>query len=260
MRPVAYVPDADTKATLLFENRASNLQSITTSLQNLGVPVTPCSNPEIFFRELRKGAYAFAFNPSPLMPQTLEVIEEQQLQTVPVLLADLGTTAAPLTASVLMPAYALSIANVLNGIIETRDNEKSIARLSAPDARVLIVDDISANLIHAKRLLSLYQAAVDAAPNGPDAIALAKETAYTIIFIAHMMHGMDGIETAYVIRSLRNGYETIPIIALTDTALPGMEKMFLQNGFNDYLLKPIEIEKLNETMEKWIPAEKRLTR
>jgi CheY-like chemotaxis protein len=254
------VPDAETKAALLFENRVINLQSIAASLKNLGVPVTPCSNPEMFFRELRKGTYAFAFNPLPLMPQTLDIIEEQKLPTVPVLLADLGTTAAPLTASVLMPAYALPIANVLNGIIEPRDSEKSIACFSAPDARVLIVDDISANLTAAKRLLSLYQAAVDTAPNGPDAIGLAKETAYDIIFIAHMMHGMDGIETAYVIRSLHSAYETIPIIALTANDLTGMKKMFLQNGFNDYLLKPIEIAKLNEIMEKWISAEKRITR
>jgi signal transduction histidine kinase/CheY-like chemotaxis protein len=260
MRPVAYVPDAGTKATLLFENRAINLQSVTASLQNLGVPVTPCSNPEMFFRELRKGAYAFAFNPSPLMPQTLGVIEEQKLPTVPVLLADLGTTAEPLTASLLMPAYALPIANVLNGIVETQNSKKPIARFSVPDARVLVVDDISANLIITKGLLSMYQAAVDAASNGPDAIALAKETAYDIIFVAHMMHGMDGIETAYVIRSLYSGNQLLPIIALTANALSGMKEMFLQNGFNDYLSKPVEIAKLNEIMEKWIPAEKRITR
>ena len=257
MRPMAYVLDAEIKSTLVFENRAINLQSITASLQNLGVPVTPCSNPEIFFRELRKGTYAFAFNPSPLMPQTLEVIKEQQLPTVPVLLADLGTAAATLTASVLMPAYALSIANVLNGIIETQDSEKSIEHFNAPDARVLIVDDISADIAVAKGLLSMYQAAIDIASNGPDAIARVKETAYDIIFIADMMHGMDGVETAYVIRSLHSGNQLLPIIALTANAVSGMKEMFLQNGFNDSLSKPIEITGLDAIMHKWIPQVKK---
>ena len=253
MSPLAAVSDAETKATLLFENRAINLQSITASLQNLGVPVTPCANPEIFFRELRKGTYAFAFNPSPLMPQTQRVIAEHNLPTIPVLLAD-STTPAPQTASVLMPAYALPIAQVLNGMSEPQAAENAITHFSAPHARVLIVDDIAANLTAAQGLLSIYHAVIDAASNGPDAIALAKKTAYDIIFIAHMMHGMDGIETAYVIRSLNSAYQAAPIIALAAHAATGMKEMFVQNGFNDYLSKPLEIARLTEVMETWIPA------
>jgi signal transduction histidine kinase/CheY-like chemotaxis protein len=255
--PVAYVPDAETKSTVVFENRMVNLKSICASLQNLGAPVTPCSNPEVFFRELRKGTYAFAFVPLPIMQQTLEVIEKQKLQTVPVLLAELGISHASLTVCIQMPAYALPIANVLNGITETQDSEKPVVRFSAPDARVLIVDDISANLTVAKGLLSMYQVVVDVAANGPNSIELAKQNAYDMIFMDHMMPGMDGIEAAHVIRTLHGGNETLPIIALTANAVSGMKEMFLQSGFNDYLSKPIEIPKVDAIMDKWIPQSKK---
>jgi CheY-like chemotaxis protein len=52
-------------------------------------------------------------------------------------------------------------------------------------------------------------------------------------------------------------YRDLPIIALTANAVSGMKEMFLQNGFNDFLSKPIEISKLNDILEKWIPPEKR---
>jgi CheY-like chemotaxis protein len=74
-----------------------------------------------------------------------------------------------------------------------------------------------------------------------------------------MMPGMDGIEAAEEIRKLDVEYaRTIPIIALTANAVTGMKEMFLEKGFDDYLSKPLEIAKLNEIMEKWIPSEKRV--
>jgi CheY-like chemotaxis protein len=76
----------------------------------------------------------------------------------------------------------------------------------------------------------------------------------------HMMPGMDGVEAVARIRSLESDYYTnLPIIALTANAVSGMKEMFLEQGFNDFLSKPIEIAKLDELIEKWTPAEKKLT-
>jgi CheY-like chemotaxis protein len=82
----------------------------------------------------------------------------------------------------------------------------------------------------------------------------------------HMMPGMDGIEAAGIIRGLgtppskftENYYKTLPIIALTANAMSGMREMFLKQGFNDFISKPIEITKLDELMDKWIRREKRI--
>jgi CheY-like chemotaxis protein len=73
-----------------------------------------------------------------------------------------------------------------------------------------------------------------------------------------MMPGTDGIEATAAIRSLDgDSFKTVPIIALTANAMSGMREMFLQNGFSDYLPKPIEMSKLHEIMEKWTPEAKR---
>jgi CheY-like chemotaxis protein len=74
----------------------------------------------------------------------------------------------------------------------------------------------------------------------------------------HMMPEMDGIEATAAIRAFPGDYYArVPIIALTANAISGMREMFLEKGFNDYLSKPIEMQKLKEILNKWIPPEKR---
>jgi CheY-like chemotaxis protein len=86
-----------------------------------------------------------------------------------------------------------------------------------------------------------------------------RENRYDILFIDHLMPEMDGVETTAAIRAIKGGYfKEVPIIALTANAVSGMREMFLKSGFSDYLAKPIEISKLNEIMEKWLPAAKRV--
>jgi len=70
---------------------------------------------------------------------------------------------------------------------------------------------------------------------------------------------MDGIEATRSIRALEGDYyQQVPIIALTANALIGMKEMFLSNGFNDYLSKPVEVSKLHDILAAWIPFEKQI--
>jgi CheY-like chemotaxis protein len=102
---------------------------------------------------------------------------------------------------------------------------------------------------------------VSACLDAREAIDLVEKESFDIVFMDHMMPGMDGIEATHVIRALDGEYfKKIPIIALTASAIYGMRDMFLQNGFSDYLPKPVEIPKLNEIIERWIPKEKRVKR
>jgi signal transduction histidine kinase/CheY-like chemotaxis protein/HPt (histidine-containing phosphotransfer) domain-containing protein len=132
------------------------------------------------------------------------------------------------------------------------------ARFTAPSARVLLVDDIATNLRVAVELLSPYKLQTDKCTSGAEAVSLAQEKHYDIIFMDHMMPGMDGVTAMETIRAFPGDYfKEVPIIALTANAISGMREMFLEKGFSDYLSKPIEIRKLNEILERWIPKEKR---
>ncbi|MCL2095487.1 MAG: response regulator [Oscillospiraceae bacterium] len=139
--------------------------------------------------------------------------------------------------------------------------KKDPGSLTRPDlsyARVLIVDDFPTNFDVAKGMLGKYKIDADCVTNGPEAIEIIKSGApvYDAVFMDHMMPGMDGIETTRIIRGLDGDYaRTLPIIALTANAVAGNEQMFLENGFQDFLSKPVSISKIDAALRKWIMKE-----
>jgi PAS domain S-box-containing protein len=126
----------------------------------------------------------------------------------------------------------------------------------APDAKILVVDDNALNLKVAFRLLSLYNIPADLVPSGAEAIEAVQKTDYDIVFMDHMMPEMDGIEATAKIRELGGKFEKLTIIALTANATRGVQEIFLSSGMDDYVSKPIELDKLNEILKKWIPTGK----
>ena len=164
-----------------------------------------------------------------------------------------------------MSIHSISTANTLNGItIDSafNTNKKIAAKFIAPDARVLIVDDIDTNLKIAAGLLRPYKMQVELCDSGREAIEALKLKSYDLIFMDHMMPEMDGIEATAAIRDLEKeqsikSKKQIPIIALTANAVPGIREMFLEKGFNDFLSKPIDISRLEEILDHWIPQEKK---
>ena len=117
---------------------------------------------------------------------------------------------------------------------------------SMPYGKVLIVDDVNANLYVAKGLLAFYDLMVESCDNGYEAIEKVKQgKEYDIVFMDYMMPGMNGIETMRAMREL--GY-TRPIVALTANALIGQAEEFLKTGFDGFISKPIETDQLNNIL------------
>jgi CheY-like chemotaxis protein len=258
--PIAQVENPQTKKVLLYETRKGYAESLIYSLENLGVPVTLTTETDVFYQELRGSAYSFAFCPTVLAEKTIALIKDRELPTLPVLLVNASEIASFQNIPIItMPAYTVPIANILNDVITVDCREKVTVRFTAPTAKLLIVDDIVTNLQVAQGLLALYQTEIRTCTSGKEAIDLIRERPYDMVFMDHMMPEMDGIETTAAIRELDVDYaQDIPIIALTANAISGMKEMFLAKGFNDYIAKPIEISKLDDIMEKWIPLDKRI--
>ncbi len=121
------------------------------------------------------------------------------------------------------------------------------------NASVLIVDDNDVNLQVAKGLLSHYNLEVDTAVNGYQAIEKVKQHSYDLVFMDHMMPDIDGVDTTHMIRALDGDrFQRLPIVALTANALSNARAMFLEEGFNDFLAKPIELLKLDTILKRWI--------
>jgi signal transduction histidine kinase/DNA-binding response OmpR family regulator len=138
----------------------------------------------------------------------------------------------------------------LNFINEQKIRNLQMKREYMPYGRVLIVDDVESNLYVARGLLASYDLSIDTAISGFEAVdKIRNKCDYDVIFMDHMMPGMDGIEATKVIRDL--GY-TKPIVALTANALAGHAEIFLKNGFDDFISKPIDTRQLNMTLNKLI--------
>ena len=125
-----------------------------------------------------------------------------------------------------------------------------VSREYMPYASVLIVDDVETNLFVAKGLLLPYGLNTDLVTSGFDAIDKIRDGAvYDIVFMDHMMPVMDGISATKLIRQA--GY-THPIVALTANAVVGQAEIFLENGFDDFISKPIDLRQLDAILNKLI--------
>jgi len=126
-------------------------------------------------------------------------------------------------------------------------------KIYAPDAKILVVDDNTVNLNVACGLLKLCKITADTAMSGQEAIDKINQNQYDIVFMDHMMPGMDGVEATKIIRE--SGVK-VTIIALTANAIAGAKEEFFAAGMDDWLTKPINKVLFFKALEEWIPPEK----
>ena len=129
-------------------------------------------------------------------------------------------------------------------------------KLSAPEAKVLLVDDSKVNLSVASGLLKWFDIDAVTAGGGLEAVEKAETTQFDIIFMDHMMPDMDGVEATGIIRGQNKHNKEVPIIALTANTTDEARIMFRENGFNDFLAKPVEIDSFKAMLERWLPYDK----
>lgn len=131
------------------------------------------------------------------------------------------------------------------------------AVFTAPEAQVLVVDDNAVNRKVFVNLLKETRVLIDEAAGGMECIRMAGEKQYDVIFLDHMMPDLNGIETLHRIRQLEDcPCHSTPIIALTANAVSGAKEMYLKEGFDSFLSKPIIPEKLEKMLMQMIPEDK----
>jgi signal transduction histidine kinase/CheY-like chemotaxis protein/HPt (histidine-containing phosphotransfer) domain-containing protein len=272
--PFASVAEAGKKNVLVYESRLVYAKSVCWTLENMKVPHTMITDYNEFASALYRKEWSYVFSGyglyekiKPLYAKSASPFNIRGRKNPPLaLMIEWGTeTYIQGVRFLSIPVQSLSIANVLNGKEDSKRYIKSFNDIQFifPDARILVVDDIPTNLKVVDGLLAPYKAAVDTCLSGSQAIELVKRAAlekrgYDIVFMDHMMPEMDGIEATKIIRSLEGEhFRNMPIIALTANAVVGMREMFLENGFNDFISKPIDVSNLDEILNRWITKEKR---
>lgn len=127
----------------------------------------------------------------------------------------------------------------------------------APDAHILVVDDNEMNLFVVEKLLKTTEIVVSCCGSGERCLELIRQRHYDVILLDHMMPGMDGIETLKRMKEMKHHLcKDTPVIALTANAIVGVREMYLADGFDDYLSKPIDSNELETMLRKHLPGDK----
>ena len=127
----------------------------------------------------------------------------------------------------------------------------------APDAHILVVDDMPMNLTVITRLLKKTKINIDTAKSGKEALELTMSTTYDLIFMDQLMPQMDGSKALHHIRNQLHGMNTqTPVICLTADAVSGAKEKYLTEGFTDYLSKPVKGYALEALLSEHLPQDK----
>ena len=236
-------------------------QELAVDLERLGVSYERLESEEVLNRIEENGAGYF-FIEQPLFTEAVQYFLKLHPEVKGVLLTNYRSVRSydlPNLRVVKKPLYILGLANIFNGkednaafsLMEAEDFD-----FVAPEAEILVVDDNAINLTVAKGLLNPLEMKIETALSGKDAVLMVTDKRYDIIFMDHMMPEMDGVETTRVIRRLLGNNGQVPIIALTANAVEGTAEMFISEGMNDFVTKPIEMRDMISKLRKWLPSEK----
>ena len=135
--------------------------------------------------------------------------------------------------------------------------KKRMTKFTAESAHILIVDDISVNLVVATRLLKNTKIKIDTASSGEEALRLVKENKYDVILLDHVMPKMDGLQTLKKMKEMKdNRSVNAPVISMSANDFSDERKEYIRKGYSDILSKPVNPEALENMLMNYIPAEK----
>ncbi|MBR2523595.1 MAG: response regulator [Clostridiales bacterium] len=150
------------------------------------------------------------------------------------------------------PFYCFPVVSVLNANLNGKKSGEGHMIIS--NVHCLVVDDEPMNLIVAKSIFKRYGMEVSTVNSGPEAIDACREETFDLIFMDHMMGGMDGVEAMKRIRADVKGLNhNAPVIALTANAMSSARQMFMNEGFDGFISKPIETEEMERVLRRILP-------
>jgi signal transduction histidine kinase/CheY-like chemotaxis protein/HPt (histidine-containing phosphotransfer) domain-containing protein len=242
--PICAVNKADDYNVLIVERKWTFAEPIIRSLENLGVKCLAAASVAEIRDALVNNTFTHVF--------ASELFDEFKNSE-----PNFETDAEVIYTKTFKPIFSINAANILNGI---KQKTKALRNFTAPEARVLVVDDIKANLTVAEGFLQTYRMKIDLVECAVDAIEALKARKYDLVLMDYLMPIMTGAEASVVIRNLTtpggSDYVNVPIVALTANTENNSRNVFLRSGMSDFMPKPLDAIMLKAILKKWLPKEK----
>ena len=232
--------------------------------EQLGISLIACRNLMELKRRIERENFTHVFISWEEYCEDRNFFEKLAKEITVVLVLEYGheTQSGSNMLRIYKPFTILSIASVFNGqkIVQGGETKSSHDKhFVAPDAKVLIVDDNAMNLKVMARLLMPYRIKAYMASSGQEALDKLDNMEFDCVFLDHMMPEMDGVETLHKIRQKPGAYfQALSVIAFTANAIGGAREMFISEGFNDFIAKPIELSVLDRMLRRYIPVQKQV--
>jgi PAS domain S-box-containing protein len=251
---LALAPDALRRVAILFANK-DKARILAKNLTSLGVDCVLADNPaqvderctHVFF-----DAAAYPRVRAVASRRAALIAVSPYAEDNPGLPQEVRFVNTPLTS--VLAAAMLDDSAIFRSPVH--DGESS-SNLRLCDARLLVVDDNDINLIIAENVLAAYGGEVVTASSGLEAVDLARSGDYDIVFMDHMMPDVDGVDATRLIRALPGEKSrNVPIVALTANVVGDVRDMFLENGMNDFLAKPLDMLEIERVLRQWLPRGK----
>ncbi|MBO4494654.1 MAG: response regulator [Clostridiales bacterium] len=262
-QPMSSVPDAKKEHIFYLDDKPIYRESARADLQRLGVSARFAS--DIYDLEKNSSAkYSYFFVARDIFDantQKLRAFAQEHGNPKIVIMIDTNQLATGYKDVLVVrrPVYSAVFASVLRDKpIESLETDEFHESFIAPEVRILVVDDNAVNLKVVKGLLEPYQMHVTTANSGQQCLDILKneEQHFHLIFMDHMMPELDGIDTLRLIRKMDDEYfKTVPVIALTANAVSGVRDMFIKEGFQGYVSKPIELAQLEKALKSSLPED-----
>jgi len=251
--PMVKLKNLKQKKTLFFCEDPLIADSLEWTFKNLEIKAVSAADKKDFFDKLAQGVWNYAFFPASCIDKVKQYMAANTVETIPVLLGDAAFD-APLWDGITaaFPCCTITVANAFEGK-KSAFTHKAKAPFVCPGFNLLVVDDLEINLKIAQGLFAPYLIKTTVCKDVYKAIELINEKEFDLVLMDHLMPGMDGIEALKVIRSMKGQkYKKIPVVIMTANTFTGSREKFMEDGFDDYLSKPIEADQLAEFIEKWV--------
>lgn len=226
-----------------------------------GVLLDVAYSPDVFAKLYSEGVYKYIFISEAGYIDVADILKEQDKEKVFVITDRMGTPGDFDNLKIVRrPLSSLNLSDIFFERWEEMDYTGiNIGdRFSAPDAKILVVDDNMVNLKVAESLLMKYKVNVRICESGFSAIEMMKNESFDIVLMDQVMPGMDGFEALKLIRSslVIRGARRMPIICMTADSGGDIREKVLSGGFNDYLAKPVKEKELERVLLDYLPDEK----
>ncbi len=260
-KPAASIKDPDKIEVAIFLQDHTEEKILCEYFDRFGISYVCLSNLGELFVENEKHRFTHFLLDYDKFLQIKDVREIEDLDLSPVVVLDYIRQVMdyPGGSYIRRPLWYKGIADAFNGHAPMSVAESYMKKetIKVNGVRILVVDDNDINLRVTDGLLKPMGVIVDTANSAGEGIKFINKTKYDLVFMDHMMPGMDGAEATRIIRAYDDPYyKTLPIIALSANAVEGAEELFKRAGMNDFLAKPVQVGDLERCLRKWLPKEK----